>query len=309
MNTIAHQSFKRLASNVSINKRKYRSALGARLAPKSRSLPASLPSLAIAPRRPFSSGIKDTNKIRERAAIGPYIDDVYQPFTWKAAALFLGTGAGLLLYFKHEKQRVIQLREEQEKQTAKSVGKPKIGGPFTLTDCSTKEKLSNTDFGGRYYMVYFGFTNCPDICPDELDKMADVIDKVATDPELGNILTPVFITCDPKRDTPEIVHEYIQDFHPEMVGLTGTQEEITKVAKSFRVYVSSPPNVKEGEDYLVDHSIFFYLMDPEGKFVDCYAKDATADEVASSFKKYALEYKKEGGKVVPVPRKKSQETL
>ncbi|KAG2179101.1 hypothetical protein INT43_001951, partial [Umbelopsis isabellina] len=290
---MAHQSFKRLAFN-------YRTALGARLAPKPRSLPASLPSLAIAPRRPFSSGIKDTNKIRERAAIGP--------FTWKAAALFLGTGAGLLLYFKHEKQRVIQLREEQEKHTAKSVGKPKIGGPFTLTDCSTKEKISNTDFAGRYYMVYFGFTNCPDICPDELDKMADVIDKVATDPELGNILTPVFITCDPKRDTPEIVHEYIQDFHPEMIGLTGTQEEITKVAKSFRVYVSSPPNVKEGEDYLVDHSIFFYLMDPEGKFVDCYAKDATADEVASSFKNYALEYKKEGGKVVAVPRKKSQET-
>lgn len=133
--------------------------------------------------------------------------------------------------------------------------------------------------------------------------------SIATDPELGNILVPVFITCDPRRDTPEIVHEYIQDFHPEMVGLTGSQEEITKVAKSFRVYVSSPPNVKEGEDYLVDHSIFFYLMDPEGKFVDCYAKDATADEVASSFKNYALEYMKDGGKVVKAPRKKAQETL
>jgi protein SCO1/2 len=67
--------------------------------------------------------------------------------------------------------------------------------------------------------------------------------------------------------------------------------------------------VKEGEDYLVDHSIFFYLMDPEGKFVDCYAKDTTADEVASSFKKYALEYMKEGGKVMKAPRKKAQETL
>jgi protein SCO1/2 len=131
---------------------------------------------------------------------------------------------------------------------------------------------------------------------------------LATDPELGNILVPVFITCDPRRDTPGIVHEYIQDFHPEMIGLTGSQEEITKVAKSFRVYVSSPPNVKEGEDYLVDHSIFFYLMDPEGKFVDCYAKDTTADEVASSFKKYALEYMKEGGKVMKAPRKKAQET-
>lgn len=68
--------------------------------------------------------------------------------------------------------------DAQEKETAKSIGKPKIGGPFTLTDCSTGQKLSNEEFRGRYYMVYFGFTNCPDICPDELDKMADVIDKV-----------------------------------------------------------------------------------------------------------------------------------
>ncbi|KAG2173940.1 hypothetical protein INT44_000053, partial [Umbelopsis vinacea] len=264
--------------------------------------PSALSSLRLAnvPRRPFSSGVKDTKKLQERAAVGP--------FTWKAAALFLGTGAGLLLYFRHEKERVTALREVQEKETAKSVGKPKIGGPFTLTDCSTGEKLSNTEFRDRYYMVYFGFTNCPDICPDELDKMADVIDNVATDPVLGNILVPVFITCDPRRDTPEIVKEYIQDFHPEMVGLTGSQEEIKQVAKSFRVYVSSPPDVKEGEDYLVDHSIFFYLMDPEGKFVDCYAKDTTADEVTSSFKNYALEYMKKGGKVVRAPRKKVQET-
>ena len=103
--------------------------------------------------------------------------------------------------------------------------------------------------------------------------------------------------------------EYIQDFHPEMVGLTGSQDEIKQVAKSFRVYVSSPPDVKEGEDYLVDHSIFFYLMDPEGKFVDCYAKDATAEEVTRSFKSYALDYMNRGGKVVQAPRKKVQETL
>ena len=75
-----------------------------------------------------------------------------------------------------------------------------------------------------------------------------------------------------------------------MIGLTGDQDEIRKVAKSFRVYVSSPPSVEEGEDYLVDHSIFFYLMDPDGKFVDCYAKDTTAEEVVSSYEKYYKEY-------------------
>lgn len=113
----------------------------------------------------------------------------------------------------------------------------------------------------------------------------------------NNALVPVFITCDPRRDTPEVVKEYVKDFHPDMIGLTGDQDEIRKVAKSFRVYVSSPPNVAEGEDYLVDHSIFFYLMDPEGKFVDCYAKDTTSEEVTASFKKYYKEYLDQGGKI------------
>lgn len=118
------------------------------------------------------------------------------------------------------------------------------------------------------------------------------------DKDLGErILVPVFITCDPRRDTPEVVKEYIKDFHPDMIGLTGSEDEIRRVAKSFRVYVSSPPNVSEGEDYLVDHSIFFYLMDPDGKFVDCYAKDTTAKEVASSFKKYVQEYISQGGQI------------
>lgn len=112
-------------------------------------------------------------------------------------------------------------------------------------------------------------------------------------------MVPIFITCDPRRDTPAVVREYIKDFHPDMIGLTGEQDEIRKVAKSFRVYVSSPPNVAEEDDYLVDHSIFFYLMDPEGKFVDCYAKDTTAEEVAASFKNYVKEYLAQGGKLAP----------
>lgn len=95
-----------------------------------------------------------------------------------------------------------------------------------------------------------------------------------------------------------MVREYIQDFHPDMIGLTGEQDEIRAVAKTFRVYVSSPPNVAEGEDYLVDHSIFFYLMDPEGKFVDCYAKDTTAQQVKDSFKEYVKEYLEQGGKLI-----------
>ncbi|KAI9484669.1 SCO1/SenC-domain-containing protein [Zychaea mexicana] len=233
--------------------------------------------------RRFLSTARDEQRARSRAAIGV--------FNWKAAALFLGTGAGLLLYFRSEKERVEKLRDEKARETVKAYGKPKIGGPFELINAENGEKFNSVkELAGRFYMVYFGFTHCPDICPEELDKMAEVVD-MAKEKKLD--LVPVFITCDPRRDTAEIVKEYVKDFHPDMIGLTGDQTEIRKVAKSFRVYVSSPPNVAEGEDYLVDHSIFFYLMDPEGKFVDCYAKDTTAQEVASSFEKYVQEYKDE----------------
>jgi protein SCO1/2 len=128
------------------------------------------------------------------------------------------------------------------------------------------------------------------------------------DKELGEgVLVPVFITCDPRRDSAEIVKEYIQDFHPDMVGFTGDQDTIRAVAKSFRVYVSAPPNVAEGEDYLVDHSIFFYLMDPEGKFVDCYAKDTTSDEVTASFKQYVKEYLEQGGSLKALEKEEQQQ--
>ncbi|CAO3591375.1 unnamed protein product [Absidia cylindrospora] len=250
-------------------------------------------------RRLFATTKEETK--RDCEALGP--------FTWKAAAAFLGTGAGLLIYFQNEKKRVEEERIAKEKETTKSYGKPKIGAPFTLTNANTGLSSSSDDFKGRYYMVYFGFTHCPDICPEELDKMAEVVDNIKADKDLGEgVLVPVFITCDPRRDNAEIVKEYIQDFHPDMIGFTGDQETIRSVAKSFRVYVSSPPNVAEGEDYLVDHSIFFYLMDPEGKFVDCYAKDTTSDEVTHSFKSYVKEYLDQGGKLKAHEQQQQQES-
>lgn len=116
-----------------------------------------------------------------------------------------------------------------------------------------------------------------------------------------NILVPVFITCDPRRDTADIVKEYVKDFHEDLIGLTGSQDEIKKVAKLFRVYVSSPPDISEGDDYLVDHSIFFYLMDPEGKFLDCYSQNSEASQVSESFKNYYNAFIESGGKVNTTP--------
>lgn len=122
--------------------------------------------------------------------------------------------------------------------------------------------------------MYFGFSHCPDICPEELDKMARMIDLVASttrskistlsfvDPSSPkrSPLLPVFITCDPARDTPSVLKSYLAEFHPGIVGLTGTWEGIKDVCKKYRVYFSTPEGAKPGMDYLVDHSIYFYLM-------------------------------------------------
>jgi protein SCO1/2 len=206
-------------------------------------------------------------------------------FNWKAIGLFVATGAGLVYYFRTEKQR-IQTHKQEEMNKTVSVGKPKIGGPFTLTNHEGKA-MSSTELPGRFLLVYFGFTHCPDICPEEMEKMSVVVDEV--DKAHGDkTLTPVFITCDPQRDTPPVIAEYLKDFSPKMVGFTGSHEEIAKVAKSYRVYYSKPPDT--AEDYLVDHSIFFYLMDPNGQFVDCYGKSQDAPTVIQSVKSHISQW-------------------
>lgn len=126
--------------------------------------------------------------------------------------------------------------------------------------------------------VYFGFTHCPDICPEELDKMSQMLDLVSA--ELPHILRPIFITCDPARDTPAVLKSYLAEFHPSLIGLTGTWEQIKAVCKAYRVYFSTPPNVKPGQDYLVDHSIYFYLMDPEGDFVEAIGRQHSPQAAA-----------------------------
>lgn len=116
--------------------------------------------------------------------------------------------------------------------------------------------------------VYFGFTHCPDICPEELDKMVEMVRQ--TKEKCGNIVRPLFISCDPARDTPQVVKVYLEDFSSEIVGLTGSYDAIKQVCKDYRVYFSTPPHLKAGQDYLVDHSIYFYLM---GMLSSCSESD------------------------------------
>lgn len=132
-------------------------------------------------------------------------------------------------------------------------------------------KVTHKDLEGSFSLVYFGFTNCPDICPEELDKMGEVVDSI--DATHGPIINPIFISCDPARDDLSLVSTYIADFHPRLVGLTGSYEAVKAACKAYRVYFSTPPNADPKGDYLVDHSIFFYLMDPEGRECERRAKD------------------------------------
>ncbi|TLD21904.1 hypothetical protein PspLS_08131 [Pyricularia sp. CBS 133598] len=207
------------------------------------------------------------------------------PFSWKAGVIFVLTAAGLVWYMDHEKER---MHKKRIADASKGVGKPRIGGAFELIDQDGRP-FSSDSLKGRYSLVYFGFSHCPDICPEELDKMALMFDEVQK--ERPGALAPVFVTCDPERDTPEVLKEYLAEFHADFIGLTGTYEQIKAMCKAYRVYFSTPRDVKPGQDYLVDHSIYFYLMDPEGDFVEALGRQHSPKAGANIILDHMKEYK------------------
>jgi protein SCO1 len=150
-----------------------------------------------------------------------------------------------------------------------------IGGPFTLVDQDGRT-VTDADFRGRWLLVYFGFTYCPDICPTSLARNGDAVTLLG---EKGKQVLPVLITIDPERDTPEKLKDYVHSFHPQTVGLTGTPEQIAAVAKEYRVY-HAKARPSEGDDYLMDHSSFTYLIGPDGRFVQFFRHQASAQDVA-----------------------------
>jgi protein SCO1/2 len=140
-----------------------------------------------------------------------------------------------------------------------------IGGPFSLIDHHGNHVTDKT-YRGQYLLVYFGYGYCPDVCPTELANVANVMDILG---EKAKKVTPLFISVDPERDTPEFLADYVVNFHPRLVGLTGTPEEIAKVAKEYKVYYAKSRK-SAGEDYLMDHTSFVYLMGPDGQFLNMF---------------------------------------
>lgn len=154
----------------------------------------------------------------------------------------------------------------------------KIGGPFTLTDQDGKKRNYDDD-AGKFRIVYFGYTSCPDICtPDMQQLMAGLIQFEKAQPKLAAKVQPYFITVDPKRDTPAVLKQFVTAFHPRLVALTGTDAEIAAAAKSFAIYFQKMDG-STPDAYLMSHSQTPYLMGPDGKPLALMPVDAPNTDV------------------------------
>ncbi len=160
-----------------------------------------------------------------------------------------------------------------------------IGGDFALT-ASDGRTVRWDEFAGRYRVVYFGYAFCPDVCPTDMQRVAQGLKELkASDPELAAKIVPIFITIDPERDTPQVVGEFAAAFSPDIIGLTGTPDQIAAAAKAFKVFYARGEDV-EGGGYLVDHSSIVYLFGPEGEPLATLPVDQGADAVAAELRKW-----------------------
>ena len=166
----------------------------------------------------------------------------------------------------------------------RSSGTALIGGPFTLTDHQGVRR-SESDFQGRYMLIFFGYTYCPDICPTTLTTVTQGLDILAeSDGAKAAAVTPVFVSVDPNRDTPEALASYVSHFHPAMVGLTGSEEEVAGAAKAYRIFYQKVDQ-EDASEYLMDHSSIVYLMAPDGSYLTHFTHASTPDEIAAGLAK------------------------
>jgi protein SCO1/2 len=175
------------------------------------------------------------------------------------AALLLGTGAYLWI-------------------TGINPAKSVIGGPFSLVTGDGKA-VTDRDFRGKFMLIYFGFTFCPDVCPTSLNTMAEALDRLGAK---AARVQPLFITVDPKRDDPAAVRQYAAAFGPAMIGLTGTPAQVEAVARAYRVYFRENRTGPGANDYTVDHSSMLYLMGPDGTFVAPIRAEQPPEAIAAA---------------------------
>lgn len=163
--------------------------------------------------------------------------------------------------------------------------KGRFGGPFDLQGADGR-RVRDSDFRGQFMLVYFGYTHCPDICPEDLLLMTEALQLLG--PE-GAKIRPIFITVDPERDTAAVMQEYSASFSPRIAGLTGTEAEIAAVARAYRVHrrkFQPPEAAKDQGNYIVDHSSLKYLMGPDGAFVTLVPHGVSAEKMAMILRPY-----------------------
>ena len=160
-------------------------------------------------------------------------------------------------------------------------GTADIGGPFTLV--STRgDTVTDQTFHGKWLVLFFGYTYCPDVCPTTLNNISLALEGLGAD---ASKLQPAFVTVDPKRDTRDVLTEYLKSFDPRIIGLTGTQAQIDHMVKEYHVYAAPQKSENGDNDYLVAHSAYIYLMDPKGKFMNVIQGTESGQEIAAWLRK------------------------
>ena len=185
------------------------------------------------------------------------------------AAIGLAAGAGIWLARQSEGDRFAACR-----QTAVAGGTATIGGPFELVD-ETGRTVTDKEVFTRPSLVYFGYTFCPDVCPLDAARNAEAVDILK---QRGHDVQPVFISIDPERDTPEVLAAFTDVMHPDMLGLTGTPEQVRAASQAFRTYFRKQDS--GDEYYLMDHSTFTYLVLPETGFAEFFRRDDSPEKIA-----------------------------
>jgi protein SCO1/2 len=155
-----------------------------------------------------------------------------------------------------------------------------IGGPFTLVDQKGKP-ITDQDFKGRPFLVFFGYTHCPDVCPTTLFEVSEVLRALGPDAGRTGAL---FVTVDPERDTPTTMNDYLSSFDPRLRGATGNAEQIESVERAYRVYAKKVPGANG--DYTMDHTALVYLMDKQGRFVAPFSLKRTPEQAAADLRRY-----------------------
>src|SRR6202048_318666 len=186
-----------------------------------------------------------------------------------AGLVILGTGAFLAL----------ALRDNPRGAAATALASA-IGGQFQLVDQNGK-MVTDADLKGKWSLIYFGYTHCPDACPTALNDISIALSELG--PKRAAV-RPVFITVDPERDTPEVLKDYVASFDAPILALTGSPEEIARAAKAYRVYYAK--HAEPGGDYSMDHSSVIYVMDPDGRFTASFTHQNAPEEIAERLKKW-----------------------